>query len=300
MTLRRPRREHGGSHVAVADELTVAHRALEQHVDRCRRAQVRVEVDLTAEDLGQTQRQLDVLARRVERRRRASCWREKSRPTPPRARTPSERERLRRRWTRQPHPTRSRNTTRSRLSASMLVAKLAKETVECANHPVRLVGAKIAWVEHAGHGFDDRRRQVVADLLPEQALERRVPRHRPPRRSCPPAERNIVARRAPAIGCRLARRKQRQGNEEVRKPESARHGHESLTNSDARHAGSAQSTAAPSTRSKVMLHDGVWPWAVSSVAGRSGWPVTAADEPIDRQSIEKIRAEGLDVRRPRR
>ena len=59
-----------------------------------------------------------------------------------------------------------------------LVLELAQEPVERQHQPVRPIGAQVARIEHGGRGLHRGVHEVGGELvLPQQAVERGVPRH---------------------------------------------------------------------------------------------------------------------------
>src|SRR3954464_9736227 len=165
----------GAENRAVIRELPVAHRLLEQQLETIAGLQVAVEVDLPAEDLGEVQRELDVLTgvfdRADERRPLA---------VEPRVDRGDLRLLLVRDDLRVEHVgTVAVGADDAKEAIGIdLIFELAQEAVERADQAIRTPGADLSWIEHAAGRRDGTRDQLLAQLAAaQQAVERRVARH---------------------------------------------------------------------------------------------------------------------------
>jgi hypothetical protein len=164
-----------GEDVAVAGELSLAGRFLEQQLEAIALLQIAVEVDLAAEDVGQRHRQLNVLAGLPHRGNERRVLRVDA---------PADRQHVR--FLLERHDLGIEDLGAAAVAADDpqelvgvdLVLELAEETVERQDQPIRAVGPEPPGIEHRGCRLHRRVHQVGRQLvLSQQAVERGVAGH---------------------------------------------------------------------------------------------------------------------------
>jgi hypothetical protein len=198
---------------AIAGELAVVRRLLEEHAETVAGLQIRVEIHLAAEDVRQLHRELDPLPRRIDRRNQRGMRRVDARVNRHHRRRLVVGQHLGVEHARR----RAVGVDDAQEPIGVdLILELAQQPVDGAHETVGLIGAQPARIEDAARGRNRPGHEVVLQpLRAQQAVERRMGRNRRLDGLGFVRKIHVGARRAPRrLGLRARRHKEGSGGDE--------------------------------------------------------------------------------------